>query len=140
MMYKIELAAMTTEPLPKIYWVQAFVSTVTVLGSSTSTKSFVPGTVPLSQMVGSPQLPLAMAVIHVARPIEGINRPDIRASMVVKRRIFMGRFIGCRPVLKKKRVIISELKNDAASIVKNLSGEYDLRIVRESFSASRMKR
>src|SRR5262245_35777410 len=70
MMCSVEPVARVTVPLPLMYWMIAFVSTVITNGDSTSTSSFVPGTIPPGQGASGtvePQLPLPVAVISAAR-------------------------------------------------------------------------
>ena len=62
------------------YCTMAFVSTVTTKPESSSTKSFVPGTVLLSQILVSPQLPLLVQVIQFNWP----NEVNIVTDSMVK--------------------------------------------------------
>src|SRR5450759_902851 len=78
-MVSVEFVAMVTVPpvvSSEIDWAEAFVSTVTFTPGAIKTTSFFPGTVPLSHMLVSDQLPLLVAVIAATCPIEAKSQMD----------------------------------------------------------------
>src|SRR5262249_27347188 len=75
-----------------MYCTVALVSTVTTLGSSTSASSFGPGTVPVDHIVGSPQLPLLVAVMSTARPVTAKSKRDKLTKAGTSRLVFIERF------------------------------------------------
>jgi len=74
----------------EIDWAEAFVSTVTFTPGAIKTMSFFPGTVPLSHTFVSDQLPVWVAVIAAACPIEAKSRMDGIVNSAKIWDLFMG--------------------------------------------------
>lgn|ERR1017187_2534540 len=113
-MVSVEFAAMVTVPpvvSSEIDWAEAFVSTVTFTPGPIKTTSLFSGTVPVSHMLASPQLPLLVAVIAAPRPTEGNSKMDGMVNSAQIWDLFMLFVLGCQVKLYSSKCAWNQVES-----------------------------